>query len=451
LEINKDDSGIMFKPIKLIDIELSRPLVTIEGLYGYELLQALVRLHNTPIGFIKVPVINGRCTPTDLRRAIQKQKTIDNAHHFFSDDLSASAITENLRINDLLKVPPPVYPGPQPLVTVAVCTRDRTEDLRQCLDSLNDLDYPALDILVIDNAPRNDDTEQLARTTFPGIRYVLEPRPGLDWARNRAITEARGEIIAYTDDDVVVDPGWVKALVETFNQNDSVMAVTGLVVPYELETEAQILFERHGGFGRGFVYKEYRAKKKNGKVKALHHSSVGRFGTGANMAFRSSLFHKIGYFDPALDVGTVTNGGGDLEMFFRVLKEGYTLCYEPRALVRHKHRRNYHQLREQLTNWGTGFISYFMRSALAYPDERFAFFRVWLWWLMRKIRLLLISFTGSSRFSPDLLLAEICGSFLLGRYPKARRTAAKIAQIFGSATQVVSPKEACVTKDDSRT
>jgi hypothetical protein len=70
---------------------------------------------------------------------------------------------------------------------------------------------------------------------------------------------------------------------------------------------------------------------------------------------------------------------------------------------------------------------------------------------MRKIRLVLISFTGSSRFSPDLLLAEICGSFLLGRYPKARRTAAKIAQIFGSATQVVSPKEACVTKDDSRT
>ena len=66
-------------------------------------------------------------------------------------------------------------------------------------------------------------------------------------ARNRAILEAKGEIIAYTDDDVVADPGWIKALATVFAEDPDVMAVTGLVVPFELETEAQVLFERDGG------------------------------------------------------------------------------------------------------------------------------------------------------------------------------------------------------------
>ena len=99
------------------------------------------------------------------------------------------------------------YVGTLPLVTVAVCTRDRTDDLARCLDSLSCLDYPALEVLVVDNAPSSNATERLVRTRYPNWRYVCEPRPGLNWARNRAIIESSGEIIAYTDDDVVVDPG----------------------------------------------------------------------------------------------------------------------------------------------------------------------------------------------------------------------------------------------------
>ena len=95
------------------------------------------------------------------------------------------------------------------------------------------------------------------------------------------------------------------------------------------------------------------------------------------MAYRHSLFARIGGFDPALDVGTVTNGGGDLEMFFRVLKEGYTLVYEPAALVRHRHRRDYAQLREQITNNGVGFYAYLVRSALHYRDERWPLMPDW--------------------------------------------------------------------------
>ena len=113
-------------------------------------------------------------------------------------------------------------------------------------------------------------TERLVRKDFPNVQYVHEPRPGLNWARNRAILEAHGEIIAYTDDDVVVDSRWVSALVRIFSENPEVMAMTGWVVPYEIETEAQFLFEEYGGFGRGFERKWYRLDPRDGRRKPMH-------------------------------------------------------------------------------------------------------------------------------------------------------------------------------------
>jgi hypothetical protein len=150
------------------------------------------------------------------------------------------------------------------------------------------------------------------------------------------------------------------------------------------------------------------------------------------MAYRRDLFDKIGQFDTALDVGTITNGGGDLEMFFRVLKEGHTLVYEPNAVVLHRHRRDYERLRTQLTNNGIGFYSYMVRSALRYPNERFAFARLGLWWLWWwNIRRLLISFWHPQRFPRDLIIAELRGSLTgLTRYQRSKRIAAAIASSF---------------------
>jgi O-antigen biosynthesis protein len=422
------------KPRKVIDIELSNSIRMIEGLDGYEALQGLVRLHGAPLGYIRLPVHDGRCTAAAISKAILKQFSWAIIRHLVSDRLATPFRPGALCIADLVETPHPAYSGPFPLVTVAVCTRDRADDLALCLDALCRLNYPALDLLVVDNAPSSDTSERLVRTRYPNVRYVREPRPGLDWARNRAIIEAHGEIIAYTDDDVVVDAGWVSALAQVFAENPDVMAVTGLVVPYELETEPQVLFETYGGFGRGFERKWYRMD--NRKARKLH-LGTGAFGTGANMAYRRSVFEQIGSFDPALDVGTVTNGGGDIEMFFRVLKEGYTLVYEPDAIVRHRHRRDYARLRTQLANNGVGFYAYLVRSARAYPDERATIMRLGLWWLWWwDIRRLLISYVNPARFPRDLLVAELRGSFIgLGRYQKARRIAATTARQFGPITR----------------
>jgi glycosyltransferase involved in cell wall biosynthesis len=429
----------MLYPIKVINIELSHPLKTIDGLEGYMKLQGLVRLHGVPIGYIQAPITNGHCKAETISKLILEEHSWKIIQTLLKNRLAASPKPEGFRLEELFDVPLPEYKGELPLVTVAVCTRDRASDLAICLEALCCLDYPKLDLLVVDNAPTNEATKELV-SQYPQVRYTCEPRPGLDWARNQAIFEAKGEIIAYTDDDVVVDPGWVKALAQVFAENHEVMAVTGLVVPYELETESQVLFELYGGFGRGFERKWNRVEKGNKMPWGL--LGTGQFGTGANMAYRRSVFSQIGYFDPAMDVGTVTNGGGDLEMYFRILKEGHTLVYEPRALVQHRHRQNYERLRTQITNNGIGLYSYFTCGILRYPEELFNFLSFGVYWLMSwHFRRLLISFIHPFRFPRDLLLAELQGFFQsFGRYQTARQKAEAIAASFGELSLPLTSK-----------
>src|SRR5206468_1223465 len=109
-------------------------------------------------------------------------------------------------------------------------------------------------ILVVDNGSQGDETRQAA--TAAGVDYVREDRLGLDIARNTGAIRATGDIIAYTDDDVELHPRWLERLVGAFDQ-EHVWAVTGLVLPAELETEAQYIFEREWGFGRGFARKDH--------------------------------------------------------------------------------------------------------------------------------------------------------------------------------------------------
>lgn len=414
----------MIKRLKVLDIELHDRPTEFISLNEYDAVYALIRANSRPLGYVTIPLTNGYCPASTVHKAIIEQQGIALARCALFNRLTTPyepAQSRASQINSALQQ----ADYPWPLVTVAVCTRDRPAMLADCLAALTRLDYPALDLLVIDNAPSTPATAHLVRHQYPRIRYVCEPQPGLNWARNRAIAEARGDILAYTDDDVIVDAHWVRALARVFVEQAEVMAVTGLVVPYELETEAQQLFERYGGFGRGFTPCTYRVNHNSG-TRDLFHLHPGKFGTGANMAYRRRVFAHVGPFDPALDVGTVTNGGGDLEMFFRVLQAGHALAYEPSALVRHRHRRDYAQLRTQISNNGIGFYSYLVRSALHHRDERWALVRLGLWWLWWwNVRRLLISIRHPDRFPRDLIVAELWGSLRgLGRYPKARRALA---------------------------
>src|SRR6266542_3187565 len=130
--------------------------------------------------------------------------------------------------------------------TVVVCTRDRPEELERCLAALAKLDFPSYCILVVDNAPKDDRTREIA--TRHGVSHVHEPVGGLSRARNRGARASETEIVAYIDDDAIPEPGWLSGLVAEF-EDPSVMAVTGRIRPTALDTEAQQLFELLGGFG----------------------------------------------------------------------------------------------------------------------------------------------------------------------------------------------------------
>ncbi|WP_373537844.1 glycosyltransferase family 2 protein [Microcoleus sp.] len=397
----------MLNKIKVTDIELSQGIATIEGLENYDELQGLVRLFGTPIGYVKVPIKAGKVTGQTLSQIILEQHNNQIISQLLQNGLATPATkSAGWRFEDLLTLSPPQYKGSLPLVSVAICFSDRISDLTMTLNSLKHLDYPHLDILVVDNTP-DGKAEILVTTQYPEIRYIRELCPGIDWARNRAILEAKGDIIAYTNSGILVDSGWVKALVKVFAEEENVMAVNGLVTPAELETESQILFEKNGGLSRGFETKRYQIAP-GSKIYPTFLRSPEMFGTGFNMAFRRSLFTEIGYFNPALDADTEVQGNGDLEMFLRLIKEGHGLVYEPSALVRHQECRSYNERRSQIKN-NAGICSALLCSAFNYPDERLPIFRAWLVKAVSQLVNFLLSLFKANPSSADLALAEVEG------------------------------------------
>lgn len=238
-------------------------------------------------------------------------------------------------------------------VSVVVCTRDRPEQLEHCLRSLQALFQPPQQIVVVDNAPRSDSTRQLV-ARFPNVQYVLEPRPGLSVARNTGIAHSTGDLIAFTDDDVVVHPNWLIGLQQGFD-DAIVMAVTGLMLPAELESEAQIIFQQGvGGPSWGFRALIFDARffdemKPRGVP-------VWRIGAGASMAFRREVFDRLGYFDERLGAGA-SGCSEDSELWYRVLAAGFSCRYEPRAVIYHYHRKDLDSLKHQAYQYMRGHIA----------------------------------------------------------------------------------------------
>jgi GT2 family glycosyltransferase len=290
------------------------------------------------------------------------------------------------------------------MITVVVCTRDRPAELARCLQSLLQIEGPAHEVVVVDNAPRDQAARQIvAETPF---RYVREDAPGLDRARNRGIAEARHRLIAFTDDDVEVDPGWLGALASAF-ADPQVAGVTGRVLPAAQETPAQRLFQRYGnGMDKGD-----RPRVFDGAVlRAAQLLRAQDVGVGANMAFRRSALAAVGGFDPALDVGTPAAGAGDLDLFHRLLRAGFLLRYEPAATVRHHHRRDLEGLRRQLRNNGRSYGVYLLKiwREGAVPRPAVARYALgWGTWLAGRLALGLI---GRHRLPLSLLWEEARGA-----------------------------------------
>ncbi|MFE1026763.1 glycosyltransferase [Streptomyces sp. NPDC058818] len=253
--------------------------------------------------------------------------------------------------------PPEPSPRP-PSASVVVATRERADQLARALDSLLAQDHPDFEIVVVDNAPVTEETRELVERKYgERVRYVCEPVPGLAIAHNRGLAVVRGAVVAFTDDDVVADPRWLTELTAPFAADPRLGCATGLILPARLRTPAQVLLESHGGFAKGFTPRTYDPEHPPAD-EPLFPFTAGRFGSGANMAFRTDVLRAVGGFDPATGAGTRARGGDDLYGFVRVLAQGQRLRYAPHALVWHHHRETWRDLEAQAYGYGAGLTAY---------------------------------------------------------------------------------------------
>ncbi|MFY9487540.1 MAG: glycosyltransferase [Solirubrobacterales bacterium] len=368
-----------FEPIWVQGVEISEPISRLiadqraDGL-AYGSARVLVRLHSIPLGFAVVELTDGSAEPTVVADAIDAQLGDEIAEHLRRDSLPPAPLTAaglTATAEPLAgKSPVPTcgaageFADQAPFATVVICSCNRPDSLARALHSVLALDYPDFEIVVVDNLPREPGTREAVEALgSPRIAYVAEPLPGLSRARNRGFSVARGDLIAFTDDDVVVDAQWLAALARAFTHDKQVGMVTGLVPTAELRTEAQQffdqtvtwsawmdrrVFDRNGGRGDGPFY-PYRA---------------GRFGTGANFAISREAARQIGPFDEALGAGSPAGGGEDLDYFLRVIDHGWRIAVEPAAITWHYHRVTADALEKQLYTYGTGAMAYGFKHAL---------------------------------------------------------------------------------------
>lgn len=292
------------------------------------------------------------------------------------DGVPASALSELAR--RFPDSPPPRDPAvadqllPRASVVVPTLCRNPPALLRT-IDALLAQDYPDFEVIVVDN---RHEARRGPLPAFPvgsRVRAVEERRRGISAARNRGVATATSDIVAFTDDDAVVERDWLRVLGSRFALDPEVEAIGGAVLPSELQTEAQLWFEEfYGGFTRSFRAETLSGKRQQGGVFPY---APARFGAGCNMAFRRSTLERTGGFITSLGTGTPARGGEDLAMFIELITSGSTVAFEPAALVRHCHRHTEGEFLREVRDYGTGLTAMFTALIVRNPRHLLALIR----------------------------------------------------------------------------
>src|SRR5580704_5619216 len=245
----------MEAPIFIGSVELTEPISGLETPprpdgAAWTQVRLLVRMQGIPVGYAFLPPI--ALDAGAVARAFWAQLSV--AINARRADRGLPALT-GLPVSGLAPAAELVPELTEfPLVSVVLCTRDRPAGALVTLRGLAALRYDPFVIVVVDNAPSSDATEAAVRAEFgadPRVRYIREPRPGLSVARNCGVAAAAGQIVAFTDDDVRVDPYWLDGIVRGFRQSEEVACVTGLIPTAEIDNAAQLYFDQRATWGTG--------------------------------------------------------------------------------------------------------------------------------------------------------------------------------------------------------
>ena len=212
-------------------------------------------------------------------------------------------------------------------ISVIICTCNGSERLKGALKSLKDMEVASdiqWELLVIDNNSSDDTCEVIknfARASGLNVKYLFEGNQGLSYARNRGLMKANGEIIAFTDDDCIVDKSWITSILKEFASDKTLLGLGGRVELYNVNDRP--------------------VTTRTFKDRMLFSSPNQLFNLlpGCNMAFAREVFDDVGEFDPNFGAGTKIASAEDSDFFYRVHKKGFKMIYSPDVLVYHNHGR----------------------------------------------------------------------------------------------------------------
>lgn len=379
-------------PIAVRSVELREPLTAIDDVDGYSKTRVFVFDEGTLIGSTDIGNAHRSISATRLRDSIANGLAYTLMRRALEREMAGEARSLSADV----------------AVSVVIPTCNRPEDLRRCLTALQtQATVRPLEVVVIDNRPGPASPTPAVVREFPGVRFIEESKPGLSYARNAGFAAATGDIFVAIDDDVTVPGGWLERLVAPFARPE-VMAVTGHVLPLELETDSQCKFEAYGGLGKGFTRFEVDGdwfRSVRGAVPTWN------IGATANAAFRAVIFDDpaIGVLDEALGAGMPTGCSEDTYLFYRILKADHTIVYEPTAWVWHKHRRDDAALRHQIYCYSKGHVAYHLTTLQRDGDFRalvrlgYSLPKTYAWRAYARLR-------GHSDYPLGLILTELAGT-----------------------------------------
>jgi GT2 family glycosyltransferase len=362
-------------PTRLLELELADSRVTLgassEDAQRYWRAQVLVRLHGAPLGLLDLDLEERPIVASAIARQASHELR-DAIDEHLADD-AACADRHRWSAVKPADVPPcerarDAFRATAPLATVVIATCRQHARLAATLESVLALDYPRYEVVLVDNDP-TPASRELVETRYGdrvNLLYVHEPVPGLAVAHNTGLRQARGDIVAFTDDDVIVERRWLLELARALRWKEGVACATGLILPAELETPAQIWLDERVGLNKGYKPRLFDTGV-NHPGGRLFPYSAGAFGSGANMAFRTAALRALGGFDPATGAGTWSRGGDDLAAFFGVIANGGSVAYQPSAIVRHFYRSDLDGLRHQMFDYGAGLGAYLTKLVVDRP------------------------------------------------------------------------------------
>ncbi len=201
-----------------------------------------------------------------------------------------------------------------PLISIIVCTYNGSATIRDTLDGIKKLDYPNYEVIVVNDGSK-DNTAKIVEEYW--VKLITTANRGLSSARNTGMYNAKGEILAYIDDDAYPDPQWLRYLAYAYSVSDHGCIGGPNIAPPE------------DGFLATCV-----ANSPGGPVHVLVSDEIAEHVPGCNMSFKKDALMKIGGFDPVY-----RNAGDDVDVCWRIQNSGRTIGFHPAALVWH-HRRN---------------------------------------------------------------------------------------------------------------